>query len=230
MDHVVPSAIFEFRAENPVKVPACNRCNNDEKSRLDSYLRDRLLIDSMARRHPTAQRLFNEEFARAVSGNRSPLTREFLSTGRAADIFINDEYKGQYETFAANWIDIESEVTFIAKGLSFAMHGSPVPADYGFRIVHVPQYSTADVLHNVVAAGGGRLFRKLGPRDEFISLHGMVEGGERSESWTLVFYGAVAYLVSIHDPFTLEYLKVAAPVPVPRDILSDVRPVARPIA
>ena len=229
MDHVIPSAIFEHRAEDPVKVPACNKCNNDEKSRLDTYFRDRLLIDSLARRHPTAQHLFKAEFARAVRGNRSLLTREFHSTGRPADIFINDEYKGKYETFAANWEEVEAELTFIAKGLSFAMHGSPVPESYGFRIVHVPQYSAADILRNVVASGAGREFRRLGPLNEFICLHGMVEGSERSESWTLIFYDAVVYLVSIHDPYTLEYLRATAPAPVPRHILSDVHTVARPI-
>jgi hypothetical protein len=227
MDHVVPTALFLQRAENPIKVPTCGICNNNKKSQLDVYLRDRLIVDSAVQTHPTAQEIFGDSFKRAVEGNHSVLTREFAATKRVADIFKGDRYVGRYVTFEANWSAIDMEMEYIARGLSYAYHESRIPDDYGFRVKHIPQFSAVETLE-FVTTWPQRDVRTLGPRNEFVSIRSNVEGGHRSEAWCLIFYGAAVYVVTVHDPFTLGVLNAAAPLAEPHPILSQMVPAARP--
>jgi hypothetical protein len=119
LDHVVPSCLFSSRPGNPVKVLTCGCCNNKAKSQLDSYFRDRLMLDALAQQHPTVRKIRAEQFARAKEGGHSKLSRTYSATAVDQDVFVGTTYVGRYQLFQPVNSRIEEEIRYITKGLSF---------------------------------------------------------------------------------------------------------------
>ncbi len=70
-DHVVPQCLWPGRMpkEAPI-VDACKKCNNEEKSRTDTYLRDFLTMDMANEGQPARERIY-PKMMRAVQRNQS---------------------------------------------------------------------------------------------------------------------------------------------------------------
>ena len=74
-DHVVPQCLWSGRVpKDAPHVDACRKCNNEEKSRNDTYLRDFLTMDMANEDQPIRERIY-PKFMRAVQGNHSVFAR-----------------------------------------------------------------------------------------------------------------------------------------------------------
>jgi hypothetical protein len=73
-DEPVPKCLFARPRDNLVSVPACSKCNSNEKSLDDSYLRDMLAIDAALALHPDGP-FIRAAFERSVKKDASVVAR-----------------------------------------------------------------------------------------------------------------------------------------------------------
>ena len=81
-DHVIPQCLFSRPyPSNLITVPACDACNNVEKSADDTYLRDYIVVDISGSESRQAKALLTGgKLTRAYERNQSVLLRqEFLA-------------------------------------------------------------------------------------------------------------------------------------------------------
>lgn len=79
-DHIIPKCLFKPNTlERAFKVYVCNECNNDEKSKDDSFLRDLLVLDKDSQGSSTARFIRSEKYESSAKQNKSELNRNYLS-------------------------------------------------------------------------------------------------------------------------------------------------------
>ncbi len=205
-DHVVPKCLFSPRPTNPVKVPTCPRCNNRDKSQLDTYFRDRLMLDALAQQHPTVQKIRADQFSRAKHGGHSKLSRTYAATAVERDVVAGTSYVGRYQVFEAVNERIEEEIRYVTKGLSFDRSKQRLPDNYQIDVFYIPAFSTAEGLLALNELAAWKPAYSLGELGEFIALRAPAEGGDRSEVWCFIFYNAVAYVAYVMDEASRAWL------------------------
>lgn len=161
-DHVVPGCLFSPRPTNPVKAPTCPQCNNRDKSQLDTYFRDRLMLDALAQQHPTVQKIRAEQFARAQQGGHSKLSRTYRATAVERDVVVGTRYVGRYQVFAAVDERIEEEIRYITRGLSFDRSKRRLPDTYHIDVFYLPAFATVEGLQALNGLATWKLAYSLG--------------------------------------------------------------------
>jgi hypothetical protein len=79
-DHIIPKCLFKPNTlEKAFKADACNECNNDKKSKDDSFLRDLLVTDKDSQGSSTARNIRSDKYESSVRQNQSELNRKYLS-------------------------------------------------------------------------------------------------------------------------------------------------------
>jgi hypothetical protein len=78
-DHIIPKCLFKPNTlERAFKTYVCSDCNNDEKSKDDSFLRDLLVTDKDSQGSSTARLIRSEKYESSVRQNKSELNRDYL--------------------------------------------------------------------------------------------------------------------------------------------------------
>src|SRR5437667_12176452 len=86
-DHVIPKSLFlSPLPSNMITVPICRACNL-EKSRSDGYLRDMLVCDIHASRHPVALALRGGAVIRSARRGRSEFARMARERSKIAPLY-----------------------------------------------------------------------------------------------------------------------------------------------
>src|ERR1043165_9530327 len=95
-DHVVPDCLFvDPKPPNLLTVPACLGCNNDEKSRDDTFLRDLLVVD-IDNDHPVAKALLATKVRRSVERNLSEMAKFVIGAKEQPRHDHEGKYLGQF--------------------------------------------------------------------------------------------------------------------------------------
>lgn len=99
-DEVLPRCLFSKpRPDNLIKVLACARCNNEEKSRDDDFLRDLILSDRNSMKNETAKNLFDTKALSSINKNKSFFARQTAPTTKRipeyseAGIYLGEVYQ-----------------------------------------------------------------------------------------------------------------------------------------
>ena len=163
-DHVIPQCLFNKPLpKDIVLIPACAKCNNNDKSKDDEYLRDYLVTDIHTSNHHIAQSIFHSKFLSAVRQNKSALAREvtksasqepFYSKG---GIYLGEAVSGNFDGERMRRIFCR-----ITHGLYFKVRRKRIPDSYVCRA----ERWTADD------------FNKLWPKLQEVGFNGPYECGD----------------------------------------------------
>jgi hypothetical protein len=127
-DHVIPQCFFDKNPSDIVKVPACPACNNNEKSQLDTYLRDIFVTDYRAVQHPVAQLLVNTKVKSAVGKNLSAAMNDAKKNGQWYPLFTKSGvYIDHVFGYSINKRDLEQYLFNITQGLYYKLRHAYLP-------------------------------------------------------------------------------------------------------
>jgi hypothetical protein len=194
-DHAVPQANFlSPLPEDMVTVPACIRCNQ-EKSQLDEYVRDALVLDIDASRNSVAQELVRGSVSRAVAKNRSQFFKTAVAGARRVPRFTP---LGVYvEDVISVPVDdkmIRRQLKFMVKGLYFWVKRERIPSDYQYEITRIRRDAISNLWDFFATKSEG-----AGQIGEGVFACRYTFGLENAyvSSWLLIFYNSIAYMVTV---------------------------------
>lgn len=103
-DEVIPRCLFSKPLpSNLIRVLACAKCNNEEKSIDDEFLRDLLLSDVNSMKNETASSLFDNKVLSSIKKNKSAFARQTAQTAKLipayseGGIYLGDVYQIRVE-------------------------------------------------------------------------------------------------------------------------------------
>lgn len=168
-DHVIPQCLYTNGVPgNSPKVYACSHCNNELKSRLDTYFRDFLVLDIEGSEHPVSKSLF-PKLARAIRRKQSlmalhamqaQLVPRFTPSGLFVDFVYSTQLPDQ---------SITTELSMMTRGLYYFYTQQILPQNVSFTIHRqweMQKYATdIQLLLNkgarYIAAGEGDIFEGI---------------------------------------------------------------------
>ena len=203
-DHVIPKCLFaKGTLANPIKVYACNECNNEKKSQDDSYLRDLLVGDEDSYSNETAKNLFDTKFLSSVRQNKSEFSRTCYSKMSKTSLHSpSGIYLGETYTFNIDYGRLEEIFRKIIIGLHFWLFKQRLTKEADFSInkesslqelIELKQNLTSKDFFTVNL---GEPFRFYMFRD--------VENGFYYTFWWLIFYENIIYSIVTKNEINLE--------------------------
>lgn len=134
----MPDCLFaDPKPPNLLTVPACPGCNNEEKSRDDTFLRDQLVVD-IDNEHPLAKHLRETKMRRAVHRKQSELA-ELIAKAKIESRY---DHEGKYLGEAAKVHVPDNRVTRIlcriVRGLYCCERKEILPKDHALTALRQP--------------------------------------------------------------------------------------------
>lgn len=197
-DHVIPQGLFGA-APLPGDVPkvfACESCNNNLKSKDDTYLRDLLVNDPENVAHPVVQEL-QPTFYRAVRANHSIYARE------AAKILLVPHFTPSGRMTAINAqakLDEQRIIRIfstLVRGLYRYYFNDVLPLKTQFALRRLDTSASETIaMHQQILAELGARYVPVGDGKVFSSFHGVSFSRREVSIWYLCFYERILYLVA----------------------------------
>lgn len=198
-DHVVAQGLFPATPEFWPTVPACRPCH-DEKTRHEEYLREMLVADISASKHPIAQTIFNGPVMRAAGTNRSRLAKAARADGKFEAMHTQGGiYLGHYPTVPLEAERINAAITMMVCGLYYSIRKQRIPDEYVFDVRRVPPWHASEEMRNMQQLSPGEGPRLLGDR-VFGCYFRYADADEYLTLWLLWFYESVFFYVSTEPP------------------------------
>ncbi len=198
-DHVVPQCLWPGRVpkDAPI-VDACKRCNNEEKSRNDTYLRDFLTMDIANEGQPVRERIY-PKFIRAVQRNQSVFAHhsqrsQLVELVTPGGLFAGYAYGIQLPTQ-----QITKELTTIVRGLYYAYIGKNIgvtlPEATPFEVFR--QHNMDEVIQNIgIILNMGGVCVTVGTGEVFECVYGYAAEKPDVSLWFLNFYQRIVFSVA----------------------------------
>ncbi len=151
-DHVISRNLWPDDERNGVKfirVPACLLCNG-QKSKVDNFLRDYLVIDEDRSCHPLAAKLIsNGTIERAVQGKHVKILRSFedgvvLPRVTPAGIIWGAHYGIPLDQ--KDWEQIAEAVDYVSRGLYWVVTGEAMTSDMAVSSRLIPRVDRVEAL------------------------------------------------------------------------------------
>lgn len=198
-DHVVPQCLWSGRVpkDAPV-VDACKKCNHEEKSPNDTYLRDFLTMDMANEGQPVRERIY-PKFMRAVQRNQSVFAHHAQQSQLVELVTPSGLFAGYAYGIKLPTQQITTELTTIVRGLYFAYFGKNIgvtlPETTPFEVFR--QRDMDEVIRNIrilLNAGGINVSVGTGEVFECVYLH----AAEKPDVslWFLNFYQRIVFSVA----------------------------------
>jgi hypothetical protein len=165
-DHVIPQCLYINGVPgNSPKVHACSHCNNDLKSRLDTYFRDFLVLDIEGSEHPVSKSLF-PKLARAVKRKQSVMALHIMQAQLMPRFTPSGLFAGFVYGIQLPDQSITTELSMMTRGLYYFYTRQMLPQNISFTIHRqwdMQKYATDIQLllskgAHYVAAGEGDVF------------------------------------------------------------------------
>jgi hypothetical protein len=195
-DHVIPKCLYPNGVPgNSPKVYACSECNNNLKSRLDTYFRDFLIVDIEGSEHPVSKQLFSK-FARSIGGNQS----EFARHARQAQLMPRFTPEGLFADFVyATQIpndSIAEGLAMMTRGLYFYYAKQVLPKDIGIQVNR--QWDMQKLVPEIqMLFKLGAAYKPAGDGDVFECIYIIVPEKPTASLWLLSFLRKVYFSVAI---------------------------------
>ena len=202
-DHVIPRCLFEKPLPpDMVKVPACEKCNND-KSKDDDYLRDFLVTDIYASEHPVAKRVFLTKTLSAGRQNKSALVRAAKAQGRPESIYTKGGiYLGEGFGVPLEGERVNNIFIRIVRGLYYKIRTKRIPDDYVFEVSRWDSSEFREIWPKLQQTGFNGPYRC---GDVLTCLMMYAEEDEFISDWWLWFYdGVCVHVVTAPQGFKWE--------------------------
>jgi HNH endonuclease len=191
-DHVVPQCLFGGRVPPDIPVvPACDDCNHRKKSRVDTYLQHTLLCDLDTYNHPTARKLFDGAFARALNRNQSWLARHVRTRLRPVEMVTpSGLFAGiAYEAPLPHG-QVTDVLSMMVRGLHPHYTGDRLPEDIAWTVHRVRNVPDAQQIVQVAVALGQLRYQPVGDSTIFNCIFGVEPGDPALSLWWLSFYSS----------------------------------------
>ena len=198
-DHVVPQCLWSSRVPKDAPlVDACKKCNNEEKSRNDTYLRDFLTMDMANEGQHVKERIY-PKFIRAVQRNQSVFAHhaqrsQLVELVTPGGLFAGYAYGIQLPTQ-----QITKELTTIVRGLYYAYIGKNIgitlPETTPFEVFR--QRDMDEVVQNVgLLLNMGGVSVSVGTGEVFECAYGCAAEKPEVSLWYLNFYQRIVFSVA----------------------------------
>lgn len=195
-DHVVPKAIYvPPYPSDLMTVPACEVCNNDEKSKGDADLRDYLVLDKDGTTHPVAQQILWGRFRRSVEQGHSRIATYVATATRQPQVTRNGIFLGNELTAAINDRYIIRTLSMLVRGLSLKAGKQRIPPDYAINVRRVRNYQKKNIAARVAATAPLQYIEQDDFRFEAAYLRGTVD--PVPSHWLLLFYDRVMFIALV---------------------------------
>jgi hypothetical protein len=195
-DHVIPQCLYTIDVPgNSPKVYACSECNNNLKSRMDTYIRDFLIMDIEGSEHPVSKQLFSK-LARSIGRNQS----EFARHARQAQLMSRFTPEGLFAGFVYG-TQIPND--YIAEGLALMTRGlyyyhtkQVLPKDIGIQVNR--QWDMQKLVPEIqMLFKHGAVYKPAGDGDVFECIYFIAPEKPPASLWFLSFLGKVYFSVAI---------------------------------
>lgn len=190
-DHVVPQCLFDGDIPGDIpRVWACATCNGDEKSKLDTFLRDMLVCQDATHDHPIARRIFETKFSRSVLRNQSALTR-FLAQQRMRPVEMvtpSGLFAGIGFEAPLPSGEVSRALSMMVRGLYRVYTGSLIPANVEFEICRMPDLTKAFSVVKVGVDTGMLRYVPIGDSTIFNCIYRVEQDNPSDSIWLLAFY------------------------------------------
>ncbi len=198
-DHVVPRSLFPTPPPtNLVTVSACEKCNGG-KSPDDDFLRDLLTTDVYGQQNPIAKGIFDTKVLRSAKRNSSLVARTFLHDSSPTPFYSHGGiYLSHLFSAPIDTSQLDRTLFTICRGLYFHVKNSRIPENYKITI---RRYQPREFLE--IYKRFSDTLHLNGPiemGDVFLGSFVSVEEDPHSTIWLLLFYGIIAFSVSIMRP------------------------------
>lgn len=198
-DHVIPQCLWPGRVpKDAILVDACKRCNNEEKSRNDTYLRDFLTMDMANEGQHVRERIY-PKFMRAVQRNQSVFAHHAQRSQLVELITPSGLFAGYAYGIQLPTQQITKELTTIVRGLYYAYIGKNIgltlPETTPFEVFR--QRDMDEVAQNVgilLNMGGTQV--SVGTGEVFECAYGCAAEKPDVSLWYLNFYQRVVFSVA----------------------------------
>ena len=197
-DEPVPKCLFAPPRDDLISVPACKTCNNELKSRDDSYLRDMLALEKEVSAHPDGAFIF-EAFLRSAEKDKSVVARIVRKHGRFT--YERDPLSGLYLPVTSVPLSrerVRRVFKWIAQGLYFHFHGTVLNPAYRYGCKRISQ-TEAEEKETFVASLGMKPNWSVGRRGQFRYFHIWFEDPNVT-FWQMVFYERIFFVASSVPP------------------------------
>jgi len=202
-DHIIPRCLFKPNTlERAFKADACHECNNDEKSKDDSFLRDLLVTDKDSQGSSTARLIRSEKYESSVRQNQSELNRKYISEATKLPILTNSGLYVYGQRFSVEKTRLIRIFKRIIIGLSHSLLNIKLDekADVTvFKKVTSQEEYDADFEHIKNNLKNGFYTGNLGHTFHF-KVQIVNVDGKLYSYWWLVFYDNVCFFLAICSP------------------------------
>lgn len=197
-DEPVPKCLFAPPRDGLISVPACKKCNNELKSRDDSYLRDMLALEREVSAHPDGMFIY-ETFLRASQKDMSVIARIVRKHGEFT--YERDPETGLYLPVISVPLSrdrVRGVFKWIAQGLYYHDHGTVLDPTYRYLFKRISQ-SEAEAKEQFIASRGWKPNWTVGSRGQFRYFHIWFEDPNVT-FWQMVFYERIFFVASSVPP------------------------------
>lgn len=193
-DHVIPKGLFPKPLPNNINLPtvkACKSCNNERKSRDDSFLRDFLICDPACELHPSASSLFGGEFTRSMREGKSEVATHVRKHARpiprltSSGLYVGTAMSATFDLARVNGI-----FTNIVRGLYYKKTAELLPRDTRFTVLRQRARDVSTFTERVAPAATWYRSPKL--MDVFQCIYAL---GRPTSVWLLQFFEGIYFSV-----------------------------------
>lgn len=194
-DHIIASCLFPKPIPNGINLPtvrACADCNNEKKSKDDTYLRDFLVMQFDCVDQPSAQSVFRGPLSRAVVRNQS----EFMRSLGDFSVWLPEEPQPDLTVVPAvvKSIDVKrlhQALAKIVRGLYLKQSHHILPRDAIFQWAMVSVQKASEIMRTPGVTW--RITPHLGDVFSCMYLPGPIETCR--SFWMMGVYDRVCFLV-----------------------------------
>jgi hypothetical protein len=198
MDHVVPRTLFtQPYPPDLITVPACEQCNNINKSSDDTVFRDYLTLDLYGNQSSGGRAAY-PKVLRANERGQSKLARLATSASEMRPLVTSAGiYLGDFPTAKLEEGTIEGPLMTMVRGLYFYNHRERLPDEYQFSIVRIFDWDLPDVLRRMspLHANGPYNYG-----DVFGYMYFKAAEDPFTTIWLMWFFNSVCFSVSTVEP------------------------------
>ncbi len=206
-DHIIPKCLFKPNTiKRAFKIDVCDECNNDEKSKDDSFLRDLIVADKDAHGSSTARFIYNEKFENSVKQNKSELNRNYLSNSKRVIVKTNS---GLY-TYG-NIFSVENERLIrifrrIITGLSLRTFNLSINEHAEItvfkKVKSIEEYNEDFEL--IIKNHSNGFYTGHNGHTFHFKVQFVIVNEKLHSYWWLIFYENVCYFLAIRSPFEID--------------------------
>lgn len=198
-DHVVPKSIYlPPYPPNLMTVKACEVCNNDDKSKGDTDLRDYLVLDKDGSTHLVARELLFGGLWRSMREGHSRIAKSAAEATMQPHVTRNGIYLGDYPTAEIEDEHINRALSMMVRGLSFRTGRHLIPPDYVIKVGRIPNYQMKD--HTLRVASVAPLGFVEQGKYLFEAAYLRADSDPATSLWLLLFYDRVMFMATAMSP------------------------------